>query len=84
MRLPCENIHDFINGIKHHYSVTTDDHYEQGKAITLYNDYNECDFRIENIIRFNEHVVLSLKKIEGSEYERDVHSTYYGMTNPLD
>lgn len=44
MRLPCENIDDFIHGIKHHYSVTTDDHYEQGKAITLYNDYKECDF----------------------------------------
>ena len=31
-----------------------------------------------------EHNVLTLRKIEGSEHERDVAGTYYGMTNPLD
>ena len=83
MRLYCDNIDDFIQGLKHHYSVTSDQ-FEQGKAITLFSDYKECDFRIENIIHFKEHNVLSLEKIEGSEHERDVVGTYYGMTNPLD
>ena len=83
MRLYCDNLHDFINGINHHYSVTSN-RYEQGKAITLFDDYKECDFRIENVIQFKEHTVLSLEKIEGSEHERDVVSNYYGMTNPLD
>ena len=83
MRLYCDNIDAFIDGIKHHYSVTSN-RYEQGKVVTLFDDYKECDFRIGNIIYFKEHTVLSLVKIEGSEHERDVVSNYYGMTNPLD
>ena len=83
MRLPCDNIDDFIQGLNHHYSVTSDQ-FEQGKAITLFSDYKECDFRIVNIIHFKEHNVLTLRKIECSEHERDVVSNYYGMTNPLD
>lgn len=83
MRLSCDNIDDFINGKKHHYSVTSNQ-FEQGKAITLFSDYKECDFRIANVIYFKEYTVLSLEKVEGSEYERDVVSNYYGMTNPLD
>ncbi len=83
MRLYCDNIDTFIDGINHHYSVTSDQ-FEQGKAITLFSDYKEYDFRIKNIIHFKEHNVLSLEKIEGSEHVRDVVGTYYGMTNPLD
>ena len=83
MRLYCDNIEKFIDGINHHYSVTSDQ-FEQGKAITLFSDYKECDFRIVNIIHFKEHNVLTLRKIEGSEHEREVVGTYYGMTNPLD
>ena len=37
MKLPCDNIDDFIRGIKHYYSVTTDK-YQIGDIITLYND----------------------------------------------
>ena len=83
MRLACENFSDFITGSKKHYSVTND-RYEQGKVVTLFDDYKECNFRIENVIQFKEHTVLSLEKIEGSEYERELVGTYYGMTNPLD
>ena len=83
MRLYCDNIEKFIDGINHHYSVTSN-RYEQGKVVTLFDDYKECDFRIENVIQFKEHTVLSLEKIEGSEHEREVVGTYYGMTNPLD
>ena len=83
MRLYCDNIDTFIDGINHHYSVTNN-RYEQGKVVTLFDDYKECDFRIENVIYFKEHTVLSLVKIEGSEHERDVVGPYYGMTNPLD
>ena len=83
MRLYCDNIDTFIDGISHHYSVTSEQ-FEQGKAITLFSDYKECDFRIKNIIHFKEHNVLSLKKIEGSEHEREVVDNYYGLVNPLD
>ena len=83
MRLYCDNIEKFIDGINHHYSVTSN-RYEQGKVVTLFDDYKECDFRIENVIQFKEHTVLSLEKIEGSDYEREVVGNYYGMTNPLD
>lgn len=83
MRLYCDNIDTFIDCINHHYSVTSN-HYEQGKVVTLFDDYKECDFRIENVIYFKEHTVLSLEKIEGSEHEREVVGNYYGMTNPLD
>ena len=83
MRLYCDNIEKFIDGINHHYSVTSN-RYEQGKVVTLFDDYKECNFRIENVIYFKEHTVLSLEKIEGSEHEREVVGTYYGMTNPLD
>ena len=83
MRLPCDNIDTFIDGINHHYSVKNN-RYEQGKVVTLFDDYKECDFRIENVIPFKEHTVLSLEKSEGSEHEREVVGNYYGMTNPLD
>ena len=83
MRLPCENIDDFINGIKHHYTVTENKH-KQGQCVTLYNDYKECDFKITFILHYaNEHI-LHLRKIDGSEYNRDVVSNYYGGTNLLD
>ena len=83
MRLPCDNINAFIDGINHFYTVQ-ENRFVKGKAVTLYSEYKECDFRIENVIYFKEHTVLSLEKIEGSEHEREVVGTYYGMTNPLD
>ena len=83
MRLYCDNIDAFIDGINHHYSVTSN-RYEQGKVVTLFDDHKECDFRIERVTCFKEHTVLSLEKIGGSEHERDVVGTYYGLTNPLD
>ena len=64
MRLYCDNIDAFIDGINHHYSFTSNsDRYEQGKVVTLFDDYKECDFRIENVIQFKEHTILSLEKI---------------------
>ena len=80
MRLYCDNIDAFIDGINHHYSVTSN-RYEQGKVVTLFDDYKECNFRIENVIYFKEHTVLSLEKIEGSEHEREVISNHYAGYN---
>ena len=43
MKLPCDNIDDFINDKKHHYSVTTDK-YQIGDIVTLYNDQKNASF----------------------------------------
>ena len=79
MRLPCENIHDFINGKKHHYSVTTDK-YQIGDIITLYNDQKECKFRVMYILNFKEHRVLHLME----RYSREVIRSFNGGLNPND
>lgn len=83
MRLPCENIDDFILGLKHIYMLE-DRQPEKGQCVTLYNDYKECDFKIKFILHYDDHHVLHLTKIEGSEYDRDVVSNYYAGKNPLD
>ena len=56
MKLPCENIDDFIEGRKHHYSVTTDK-YQIGDIVTLHNDQKECKFRVMYILNFKEHKI---------------------------
>ena len=81
MKLPCENIHDFINGKKHHYSVTTDK-YQIGDIITLYNDQKESKFRVMYILNFKEHRVLHL--MEESKYSRDAINNYHNGLNPND
>ena len=81
MRLPCENIHDFINGKKHHYSVTTDK-YTIGDIVTLHNNQEERKFRVMYILNFKEHNVLHL--LEESKYSREAISNYHNGLNPLD
>ena len=81
MRLPCDNIHDFINGKKHHYSVTSDK-YQIGDIVTLYNDQEECKFRVMYILNFKEHKILHL--LEESKYSREAISNFYNGLNPLD
>ena len=81
MKLPCENIDDFIHGIKHHYSVTTDK-YQIGDIVTLYNKHKECKFRVMYILNFKEHKILHL--LEESKYSREAISNFYNGLNPLD
>ena len=81
MRLPCNNLHDFIRGIKHHYSVDTDK-YTIGDIVTLHNDKKECRFRVMYILNFKEHNVLHL--LEESKYSREAISNFYNGLNPLD
>ena len=81
MKLYCDNLHDFINGKKHHYSVTTDK-YQIGDIVTLHNDQEECKFRVMYILNFKEHNVLHL--LEESKYSREVISNYHNGLNPLD
>jgi hypothetical protein len=81
MRLPCENIYDFINGKKHHYSVTTDK-YQIGDIVTLYHNHKECKFRVMYILNFKEHKILHL--LEESLYSREAIATFYAGRNPLD
>ena len=89
MRLYCDNIEKFIFGINHFYTVQ-ENRFVKGKAVTLYSEYKECDFKIKHVlVMYNQETgeddrVLHLEKIEGSEHERDVVGNYYGMTNPLD
>ena len=78
MRLPCDNIDDFIEGRKHHYSVTTDK-YTIGDIVTLYNDQEECKFRVMYILNFKEHKILHL--LEESKYSREAISNYYNGLN---
>ena len=81
MRLPCDNLDDFINGIKHYYSVTTDK-YQIGDIVTLYNDQEECKFRVMYILNFKEHNVLHLS--EEGLYSRETISNYHNGLNPTD
>lgn len=81
MRLRCDNIDDFINGKKHHYSVTTDK-YQIGDIVTLHNDQKECKFRVMYILNFKEHNALHL--MEESKYSREAISNFYNGLNPLD
>lgn len=81
MKLPCDNIDDFINGKKHHYSVTTDK-YQIGDIVTLYNDQEECKFRVMYILNFKEHKILHL--LEESKYSREAISSFYNGLNPTD
>ena len=48
-RLPCDDIHDFINGIKHYYGVNVSDKFMKEEVVTLYNHDTECDFVIKII-----------------------------------
>ena len=81
MRLPCDNIDDFIRGIKHYYSVTTDK-YQIGDIVTLYNNQKECKFRVMYILNFKEQKILHL--LEESKYSREAISNFYNGLNPLD
>ena len=81
MKLPCDNIDDFIRGIKHCYSVTTDK-YQIGDIVTLYNDQEECKFRVMYILNFKEHRVLHL--MEEGLYSREAINNYHNGLNPLD
>ena len=81
MKLPCENIHDFINGIKHHYSVTTDK-YQIGDIVTLHSDHKECKFRVMYMLKCKEHTILHL--LEESLYSREAISNYKSGLNPTD
>ena len=78
MKLPCDNIDDFIRGIKHYYSVTTDE-YLIGDIVTLYNEHTECKFRVMYILNFKEHKILHL--LEESKYSREAISSFYNGTN---
>ena len=46
-RLPCDNIDDFINGVRSYYSVDISYELRKGDIITLYNHDTECDFIIK-------------------------------------
>ena len=81
MKLPFDNIDDFIEGHKHHYSVTTDK-YAIGDIVTLYNNHKECKFRVMYILNFKEHRVLHL--MEETKYSREAISSFYNGLNPLD
>ena len=81
MKLPCENIDDFINGEKNHYSVTTDK-YQIGDIVTLHNDQKECKFRVMYILNFKEHKILHL--MEESLYSPDAINNYHNGLNPND
>ena len=81
MRLPCDNIDDFIEGRKHHYSVTTNK-YQIGDIVTLHNDHKECNFRVMYILNFKEHRVLHL--MEEGLYSREAISNYHNGLNLLD
>ena len=81
MKLPCDNIDDFIHGIKHYYSVETDK-YQIGDIITLHNDHKECKFRVMYILNFKEHKILHL--MEESKYSREAISSFYNGLNHLD
>lgn len=59
-RLPCENLTDFINGLKHFYSVDKGS-FKEGQHIILHNDHEEKIFEIINVIRFDEYNVLGIK-----------------------
>ena len=59
MRLPCDNITEFIDGIKRHYAVENADPYTIGDRVTLYNGNHEHEFVVANII-YIEPPVLTL------------------------
>ena len=65
-KLPCDNLTDFIYGMKHFYSVGKNQ-FEQGQQVILYNDQQEEVFEIVNVIRFKEHYVLGLRYKENTE-----------------
>lgn len=47
VRLRCDNIDDFINGVRRYYSVSTSDEFNEGDIVTLYSHDTECDFIIQ-------------------------------------
>lgn len=62
MTLPCDNLHDFIDGTKKFYAVD-ENKYHIGDTVTLYNDQHAHDFKILNIINWNR-TILVLKGVE--------------------
>ena len=65
-KLPCDNLTDFINGMKHFYSVGKSD-YREGQQVILYNNQQEEVFEIVNVMRFKEYDVLGIKYKENAE-----------------
>lgn len=84
VRLYADNVHKFINKELNSYRVSKDQEHKVGKVVTLYSDYQECDFKIKWIYYFRDYNVLLLEKIEGSEHKREVISNYYAGVNPND
>lgn len=66
IKLPCDNLNSFVNGLKHFYSVEKSG-FEEGKQVVLFNDHQEEVFEIINVIRFKEHYVLGLRYKENAE-----------------
>lgn len=81
MKLPCDNIDDFIQDHLHHYSVN-DRNYERGQVVTLYSNEKEHDFEIMYVSHFAEHTVLHLKNVDVAN--KEFIGSYYAGTNPND
>lgn len=62
MRLPCDNITEFIDGVKRFYKVD-EDKYKAGDTVTLFNEQYEHDFRVMNVFYWDGYV-LTLKGVE--------------------
>lgn len=59
MKLPCDNITEFIDGVKRFYKVD-EDKYKVGDTVTLFNSQYEHDFRVTNVFYWDGYV-LTLK-----------------------
>lgn len=79
MRLPCDNLQDFVNGIRHYYTVYEGD-YQEGDTVILYNHHEEYYFKVRIIIRYPGRIILGLVT---EEVDKKI-SSYYSGTNPLD
>lgn len=62
IRLPCDNLDSFVQGVKHFYSVNSND-FKKGQHIILYNDEYEATFEIQLLIYFEENTILGLKYV---------------------
>lgn len=64
IRLPCENLTEFINSSKIFYRVSKGLH-KVGQSVVLYNDGQEATFKIMHMLHFEHDEVLGLK-LKGS------------------
>lgn len=78
-RLYCDNLNDFILGMRHYYTVY-EGAYREGDSVILYNDHHEALFTVMNVIRHEGKISLGLIR----EANLRKINSYYAGTNPLD